>query len=148
MSHGSKSNNWLLCAMTQSPIIWMFEPWLKGQKKRCFRHGSKSNNMGIWAIANMGVWAKDEREFCCYFWCKFPHNLYDVVFGRSLDTGSVMLIRLFNFDVFSHFTFIHYTIWASTTQILQSSLLGLSICKNRKGLDLGHYFQIRFLWLL
>ena len=26
--------------------------------------------------------------------------------------------------------------------------LGLSICKNGKGLDLGHYFQIRFLWLL
>ena len=27
-------------------------------------------------------------------------------------------------------------------------IVNLQICKNGKGLDLGHYFQIRFLWLL
>ena len=55
LSHGSKSNNWCVRAMAQSPIIDEFEPWLKVQQFGCLSHGSKSNNWLVWAMAQSPI---------------------------------------------------------------------------------------------
>ena len=98
LSHGSKSNNWCVRAMAQSPIIDEFEPWLKVQQFGCLSHGSKSNNWWVWAMAQspifggfepwlkvlfLGVWAMAQSPI---FWVFEPW--LKVLFFEGLSHGS------------------------------------------------------------
>ena len=62
------------------PKKWVFEPWLKGQKFRCLSHGSKSKNIGVWAMAQtpkkwtFEPWLKPTFDMQIFTWC-FPPPL-------------------------------------------------------------------------
>ena len=123
LSHGSKSNNWCVRAMAQSPIIDEFEPWLKVQQ--C----SKSNNIGVWAIAQrLKIWGLGPRLKGNFV------AIFEVI-------KALQFLCFFTLHIYSQ----HYrNINTSNSVIEFIEFVNLKICKNGK----GHYFQIRFLWLL
>ena len=75
LSHGSKFNNWLVWALAQRPIIWGFEPWLKGQLYGGLSHCSKFNFLGVWAIfffLSEEIWFENsDPSLFPFCFCKF-----------------------------------------------------------------------------
>ena len=105
LSHGSKSNNWCVRAMAQSPIIDEFEQWLKPPILRVWKffwamaqspifggssHGSKSNN--FWSNKGSSI-----LKFFSHFTLRFCNWVHQVCqFANLQKQKGIRLGSLFS----------------------------------------------------